>query len=199
VSQSSEFCRHKPLCYFSTSNTEGKRIFRYRLSPETFGYTHVRTIKAEQSSHLTCTSSPGMKCDWKTFVLSSNSTMPKKRYVSSDNARRLIIVEKVTPIANKQCVTRCRSITDNDNFTDELTEKEHICDSCIGWPRMWFWKHRYRRRQGLWSFPNASIFLVRVLSYRRVTRLAELLVTTFSLLEAYTNTEFIWRDWRISW
>jgi len=26
------------LC-FSTSNTKDKRIFRYRLSPETFGYT----------------------------------------------------------------------------------------------------------------------------------------------------------------
>jgi hypothetical protein len=41
VSQSSEFCRHNPLCCFSTSNTKGKRIFRYRLSPETFGYTLV--------------------------------------------------------------------------------------------------------------------------------------------------------------
>jgi hypothetical protein len=39
TSQSSEFCRHNPLCCFSTSNTEGKRIFRYGLGPETFGYT----------------------------------------------------------------------------------------------------------------------------------------------------------------
>jgi len=30
VSQSSEFCRHNPLCGF-----------RYRLSPRTFAYTHV--------------------------------------------------------------------------------------------------------------------------------------------------------------
>jgi len=29
VSQSSEFCRHNPLYCFSTSNTKGKRIFRY--------------------------------------------------------------------------------------------------------------------------------------------------------------------------
>jgi hypothetical protein len=41
VSQSSEFCRHNPLCCFSTGNTKGKHIFRYRLSPETFGYTLV--------------------------------------------------------------------------------------------------------------------------------------------------------------
>jgi len=41
VSHSSEFCRHNPLCCFSTSNTKGKRIFRYRFSPETSGYTLV--------------------------------------------------------------------------------------------------------------------------------------------------------------
>jgi len=35
VSQSSEFCRHNPLYCFSTSNTKGKRIFSYRLGPET--------------------------------------------------------------------------------------------------------------------------------------------------------------------
>jgi hypothetical protein len=42
VSQSSEFCRHNLLCCFSRSNTKSKRVFRYRLSPETFGYTLVR-------------------------------------------------------------------------------------------------------------------------------------------------------------
>jgi hypothetical protein len=41
VSQSSDFCRHNPLCCFSTSVYYCKRIFRYRLSPETFGYTLV--------------------------------------------------------------------------------------------------------------------------------------------------------------
>jgi len=41
VSQSSEFYRHNPLCCFSTSNTKVKRIFHYRLSPETSGYTFV--------------------------------------------------------------------------------------------------------------------------------------------------------------
>jgi len=38
VSQSSEFCRHNPLCCFST-NVYYCCLFRYRLSPETFGYT----------------------------------------------------------------------------------------------------------------------------------------------------------------
>jgi hypothetical protein len=40
VSQSSEFFRHNPLCCFSTSVYWC--IFRYRLSPETFGYTLVQ-------------------------------------------------------------------------------------------------------------------------------------------------------------
>jgi hypothetical protein len=40
VSQSNEFCHHNPLCCFSTS-VYCCCLFRYRLSPETFGYTHV--------------------------------------------------------------------------------------------------------------------------------------------------------------
>jgi len=31
------------LCFLLTSNTKDKHIFRYRLSPETFGYTLVYT------------------------------------------------------------------------------------------------------------------------------------------------------------
>jgi hypothetical protein len=41
VSQSNEFYRHNPLCCFSTSVYCCKCAFRYRLSPETFGYTLV--------------------------------------------------------------------------------------------------------------------------------------------------------------
>jgi hypothetical protein len=40
VSQSSEFCLHNPLCCFSTS-VYCCCLFRYRLSPETFGYTLI--------------------------------------------------------------------------------------------------------------------------------------------------------------
>jgi hypothetical protein len=39
VSKSSEFCRHNPLSCFSTSVYFC--LFRYGLSPESFGYTHV--------------------------------------------------------------------------------------------------------------------------------------------------------------
>jgi hypothetical protein len=39
VSQSIEFCHHNSLCCFSTSVC--CCLFRYRLSPETFGYTLV--------------------------------------------------------------------------------------------------------------------------------------------------------------
>jgi hypothetical protein len=45
VSQCSEFCRHKHLCCSPTSVYCCKRIFRYRLSPETFGYTLVHPCK----------------------------------------------------------------------------------------------------------------------------------------------------------
>jgi hypothetical protein len=37
----SQFCRHNPLCCFSTSVYCCKRIFLIRLSPETFGYTLI--------------------------------------------------------------------------------------------------------------------------------------------------------------
>jgi hypothetical protein len=46
VSQCSEFCRHNPLCCFSTSvYCRCRCLFRYRLSPETFGYTLVHVCK----------------------------------------------------------------------------------------------------------------------------------------------------------
>jgi hypothetical protein len=41
LSQSSEFCRYKPLCCFSAIVYFCCRLFRYRLSPETFVYTVV--------------------------------------------------------------------------------------------------------------------------------------------------------------
>jgi hypothetical protein len=41
MSQSSKFCSHNPLCCFSTSVHCYKCIFRYRLGPETFGYTLI--------------------------------------------------------------------------------------------------------------------------------------------------------------
>jgi len=41
MSQSSQYCRHNPLCCFSTSVYCCSCWFRYRLSPETSGYTPV--------------------------------------------------------------------------------------------------------------------------------------------------------------
>jgi len=45
MSQSREFCHRNPLCCFSASVYCCKCIFRYRLSPETFGYTLVLGMK----------------------------------------------------------------------------------------------------------------------------------------------------------
>jgi hypothetical protein len=52
VSQSSEFCRHNPLCCFSTSVYCCKLIFRYRLSPETFGYTYEGISESFRTGRL---------------------------------------------------------------------------------------------------------------------------------------------------
>jgi hypothetical protein len=49
VSLPSEFCHHNPLCCFSTSVYFCKSIFRYRLSPETFGYTLVLSFSPFKS------------------------------------------------------------------------------------------------------------------------------------------------------
>jgi len=43
MSQPNEFCRHNPLCCFSTSVYCCCCLFHYRLSPETFGYTLAHT------------------------------------------------------------------------------------------------------------------------------------------------------------
>jgi hypothetical protein len=52
MSQSSEFFRHNPLCSISTSVYCCKHIFHYRLSPETFGYTPVRSFQRLLSSYF---------------------------------------------------------------------------------------------------------------------------------------------------
>jgi hypothetical protein len=44
VSQSSEFCHYNLFCWLSTSNNKDKPILRYRLSPETFGYTSYKAV-----------------------------------------------------------------------------------------------------------------------------------------------------------
>jgi hypothetical protein len=44
MNQSSEFCRHKHFCCFSTSVYYCKLMFRYRLSPESFGYTLLSSL-----------------------------------------------------------------------------------------------------------------------------------------------------------
>jgi hypothetical protein len=54
VSQSSEFCRHNPLYCVSTSVYCCKDIFRYRLSPETFGYTLVNEEGSAGSQDNLC-------------------------------------------------------------------------------------------------------------------------------------------------
>jgi len=69
VSQSSEFCRYNPLCCFSTSVYCCKLIFRYRLSPDTFGYTLVSSNGRTLSNTVTNLS---VSCQvWNSFASSA--------------------------------------------------------------------------------------------------------------------------------
>jgi len=53
VSQSSELCSHNSLCRFSTS-VYCCCLFRYRLSPETFGYTVVQPKTCSRNWYTKC-------------------------------------------------------------------------------------------------------------------------------------------------
>jgi hypothetical protein len=75
VSQSSEFCRHNPLCCFSTSVY--CCLFRYRLSPETFGYTLVIMDDAEKSIRNSARRSDTKGAwRWVCLVRTSDGTLP---------------------------------------------------------------------------------------------------------------------------
>jgi len=52
VSQSSEFCLRNPSCCFSASVYCCKRVFRYRLSTETFGYTLVHGLSSRHEQNF---------------------------------------------------------------------------------------------------------------------------------------------------
>jgi hypothetical protein len=67
VSQYNEFCRHNPLCCFSTGNTKGERIFRYGLSPKTFGYTLLNMLEATHFHCIRYTSFP-LRIYFVTFI-----------------------------------------------------------------------------------------------------------------------------------
>jgi hypothetical protein len=66
VSRSSEFCRHNPLCCFSTSVC--CCLLRSRLSPGTFGYilahrgTKIRHFFAMKKTHRKCWNYTPCKC-----------------------------------------------------------------------------------------------------------------------------------------
>jgi len=85
------------LCCFLTSNAKGKHIFRYRLSPETFGYTlvvsphvHRQLFAGEPlnvSENIFVHARPrSMLADrhtWKPVPLTHSTRAPKKRNLFS--------------------------------------------------------------------------------------------------------------------
>jgi hypothetical protein len=77
VSLSSDFCHRNPLCCFSTSVYCCKRIFRYRLSSETFGYTLLYLIEVYTLFYFDLDSVMGLLRYVEQFV-NSNSPMHDK-------------------------------------------------------------------------------------------------------------------------
>jgi hypothetical protein len=73
MSQYSEFCHHNSLCCFSTSVYCCKRLFCYRLSPETFGYSLVRPIKVKVKLSVCLTKHQAMKAYWEWRYSSTHS------------------------------------------------------------------------------------------------------------------------------
>jgi hypothetical protein len=78
-SQSSEFCRHNPLCCFSKSVYCCKRIFRYRLSPETFGYAIVNANW--ENMNIAYINNTGVNTDRVLYVL-QNELLKLKSWAS---------------------------------------------------------------------------------------------------------------------
>jgi hypothetical protein len=89
VSQYSELCRHNPLCCFSTSVYFCKLIFRYRLSPKTFGYTFVMSNFMTYLLHLETL----MQLKWRGWVTRSRTrnsgTIPRPEPLRSGPQARL--------------------------------------------------------------------------------------------------------------
>jgi hypothetical protein len=93
VSQSNEFCRHNPLCCFWTSVC---CLFRYRLSPEIFGYNllhlaskYTETATSEEVSHIMLILIIYMKVKVKSLCLTKHRTM-KTYWGSGCKAPRIL-------------------------------------------------------------------------------------------------------------
>jgi hypothetical protein len=72
VSQSSEFCHHNTLLCFSTSVY--CCLFRYRFSPETFGYTIVQRLTVEARAPSHCCGFRNIGCHIRTKEIKSSAS-----------------------------------------------------------------------------------------------------------------------------
>jgi len=78
VSRSSEFCRHNPLCCFSTSVCCCCCCwFRYRLSQETFGYilVYYNVWQKQEYLHITLRL-------WINTVINDSKNLQVRRYIA---------------------------------------------------------------------------------------------------------------------
>jgi len=84
VSQSSEFCHPNPLCCFSMNFYCCKRIFRYWLSPETFGYTLVHASQCWEKRKCYKTSEIYTNCSQVCRNRTVRCNIPNVRTILSD-------------------------------------------------------------------------------------------------------------------
>jgi hypothetical protein len=102
VSQCSEFCHHNPLCCFSTSVYCCKRIFSYRLSPETFGYTLLYRVRVFLVVRFTETNQPTPCSSWVFLEKLIFKKTVNKFPAFYETQRCITVLTKAHP---KHCVT----------------------------------------------------------------------------------------------
>jgi len=151
VSQSSEFCRHNPLCCFSTSSTKGKRIFRYRLLPETFGYTLVRVEVAVVQllppirESLNCKNGVRNICGFWRSLCSDYHTM--KTYGGTDVELHPFLTS--APDGGEWSTSRADRLTDYKRAPRPLPEWQEA-----GWDPEPVWKRWCNERKKFLSLPR---------------------------------------------
>jgi hypothetical protein len=95
VSQSSEFCRHNPLCCCFSTSVYCFCLFHYRLSPETFGYTFVQlTTRLRTDAKILFTTSSGVQ--WGGVIIYTIRWLVSSRWRDGNNAATRSVLTGVT-------------------------------------------------------------------------------------------------------
>jgi hypothetical protein len=148
VSQCSEFCRHNTLCCISTSVYCCKRIFRYRISPETFGYTSYvsLSLSLSLSQHKHIISSRYFQL---TSVTNTRLCLGYGYLTFARHATRF----DLAAICNLHCVIGQHVVWVIDNMSIEMFCKWRTCVVDDVWV-LSVWKSAVGRGTCFHSFPD---------------------------------------------